>query len=384
MSGTAATYLDHNATTPVDEAVLAAMLPYFREKFGNASSRHEFGTVARKALDTARERVAAALRVQPAQVVFTSGGSEANNLFIRGVAGYLEPSQIAVSAVEHPCVARPAQELARQGWTLRKLAVDGEGRLDLADLDAALEQPTGIVSVMLANNESGVIYDVAAVAEKARARGALVHTDAVQAFGKVPFDFPSLNVHALTLSGHKFYAPKGVGALVMDKKLALKSQILGGGHEFGLRAGTENVPGIVGFGLACELAVQRAAEFGPRLAALQERMERGLAGLGATVFGRGAPRLPNTSYFAVPGIEGETLVIQLDQAGYACASGAACSSGASRVSAVLGAMGVAEELGRGAVRLSLGKDSTPDQVDGFLQALGRVLQRLRGLAAVAV
>lgn len=378
----AAGYLDHNATTPVDEAVLAAMLPYFREKFGNASSRHEFGTVARKALDTAREQVAAALAVQPSQVIFVSGGSEANNLFIRGAAGYLKPTQIAVSAVEHPCVARPAQELARQGWALRKLAVDGEGRLDMADLDAALEQPTGVVSVMLANNETGVIYDVAAVAEKARAKGALVHTDAVQAFGKIRFDFPSLNVHALTLSGHKFHAPKGVGALVMDKKLALKSQILGGGHESGLRAGTENVPAIVGFGLACELAARRVAEVGPRLLALRERTERGLAELGGTIFGRGVERLPNTSFFAFPGIEGETLVIQLDQAGYACASGAACSSGASRVSAVLTAMGVPEELGRGAVRLSLGKDSTQEQADGFLQALRGVLERLRGLAAV--
>ena len=191
-------------------------------------------------------------------------------------------------------------------------------------------------------------------------------------------------MHALTLSGHKFYAPKGVGALVMDKKLALRPQILGGGHETGLRAGTENVPGIVGFGLACELAAARVAEAGPRLAALRERLEQGLAGLGATVFGRGAERLPNTSYFAFPGIEGETLVIQLDSAGYACASGAACSSGASRVSAVLAAMGVPVELGRGAVRLSLGRDSTQGEVDGFLSALGTVLQRLRGLAAVAV
>jgi cysteine desulfurase len=380
----AAAYLDHNATTPVDEAVLAAMLPFFREKFGNASSRHEFGTVARKALDAAREQVAAALRVQPSQVIFVSGGSEANNLFIRGASAYLKPSQIAVSAVEHPCVAKPAQDLARQGWTPRKLAVDGEGRLDMADLDAALARPTGIVSVMLANNETGVIYDVAAVAERARAKGALVHTDAVQAFGKIPFDFPSLNVHALTLSGHKFHAPKGVGALVVDKKLALKPQILGGGHESGLRAGTENVPAIVGFGVACELAVRRVAELGPRLLALRERLEAGLAELGGTIFGRGARRLPNTTYFAFPGIEGETLVIQLDQAGYACASGSACSSGAARVSAVLSAMGVAEELGRGAVRLSLGKDSTQAQVDGFLQALRGVLERLHGLAAVAL
>lgn len=360
------------------------MLPYFREKFGNASSRHEYGTVARKAIDTAREQVAGAVGVQPAQVIFVSGGSEANNLFIKGAAAYLKPSQIAVSAVEHPCVMKPAQDLARQGWKCRKLAVDGEGRLDLADLDAALAEATGIVSVMRANNETGVLYDVAAVVERARARGALVHTDAVQAFGKIQVDFGSLNVHALTLSGHKFHGPKGSGVLVVDKRLALKPLIQGGSHESGLRAGTENVPAIVGLGVACELARQRVAELGPRLAALRERLEQGVAGLGGTIFGRGAERLPNTSYFAFPGIEGETLVIQLDQAGFALASGAACSSGSTQASPVLQAMGVIPELGRGAVRASLGKDSTSAQVDAFIETLGAAVTRLRGLTAVAV
>ena len=196
-------YLDHNATTPFDDAVLAAMLPYMREHYGNASSRHEFGTRARRAVNRAREQVAALVGVQPVQVVFTSGGTEANNAFIKGAAGMLRPAQIAISAIEHPCIAKPAQELARTGWKVRTLAVDSEGRMDLADVDAALTVPTGIVSVMLANNETGVIQDVAAIAEKARAARAWMHTDAVQALGKIAVDFNALNVHAMTLWGQK-------------------------------------------------------------------------------------------------------------------------------------------------------------------------------------
>ena len=215
-------YFDHNATTPLDERVLSAMLPYLREQYGNASSRHEFGTRARKAVNQAREQVAALLNVQPVQIVFTSGGTEANNAFIKGAAGMLKPSQIAVSAIEHPCVAKPAQELARTGWQLRKLAVDRSGRIDLDDVKAALETPTGIVSTMLANNETGVIQNVAAIGELARARRAWMHTDAVQALGKIPVDFAALNVHAMSVSAHKIYGPKGIGALILDKRIELK------------------------------------------------------------------------------------------------------------------------------------------------------------------
>ena len=234
-------YLDHNATTPLDERVLAAMLPYLREQYGNASSRHEFGTLARKAVNQAREQVAALVGVQAARVVFTSGGTESNNAFIKGAAGMLKPGRLAVSAIEHPCVAKPAQELARAGWQLRKLAVDRDGRIDLADAAQALKEPTGMVSVMLANNETGVIQDVAAVAALARAAGAWMHTDAVQAVGKIAVDFNGLNVHAMTLSAHKIYGPKGVGALVLDKRIELKPLISGGGRSRGLRSGTENV-----------------------------------------------------------------------------------------------------------------------------------------------
>jgi len=377
-------YLDHNATTPLDERVLAAMLPYLRGQYGNASSRHEFGTVARKAVNEAREQVAALVSAQAAQVVFTSGGSESNNAFIKGAAGMLKPGGLAVSAIEHPCVAKPAQELARAGWRLRKLAADSEGRIDLADVAQALKEPTGMVSVMLANNETGVIQDVAAVAARARAAGAWMHTDAVQALGKIAVDFNGLRVHAMTLSAHKIYGPKGVGALVLDKRIELKPLVSGGGHEHGLRSGTENVPGIVGFGAACELAGQRLRELATRLAAMRGQFERSLHGMGAVIFGAGAPRIPNTSYFAFPGIEGETLVVELDKAGFAVASGAACSSANPEPSATLLAMGVASELARGAVRLSLGAQNTPQQIDAFLRALEGVLARFKRLTAMAV
>jgi cysteine desulfurase len=237
---------------------------------------------------------------------------------------------------------------------------------------------------MLANNETGVIQDVAAVAQRARAARAWMHTDAVQALGKIAVDFSALNVHAMTVSAHKIYGPKGVGALVLDKRIELKPLLSGGGHEQGLRSGTENVPGIVGFGAASELAATRLRELASRLAGMRDQLERGLHGMGAVIFGAAAARVPNTSYFAFPGIEGETLVIELDKAGFAVASGAACSSTSTEPSATLLAMGVAPEVARGAVRLSLGKDNTPAEVVAFLRTLESVLARLKRLTAVAV
>jgi cysteine desulfurase len=377
-------YFDHNASTPLDPRVLEVMLPFLHEQCGNASSRHEFGTVARKAVDRAREQVAAIVGAQPAQVVFTSGGTEANNLFIRGMAAGMKPGQVAVSSIEHPCVTAPAQDLARQGWKLRKLKVNCDGRIDLNDVDAALAEKTALMSVMLANNETGVIQDVATVGERAKRAGAVMHTDAVQALGKIPVEFSALNVQALTLSAHKIYGPKGAGALVVDKRLDLRAVLTGGGQERGLRGGTENVPAIVGFGVACEIAAGRLKELGARLSGLRERLEQELTGMGAVIFGNNAPRLPNTSYFAFRGIHGETLVIELDKSGYAVGSGAACSSTDNAPSGTLLAMGVEPELARGAVRFSLGADNSAEQVDGFLRALSGVLQRLRTMQAVAV
>jgi cysteine desulfurase len=376
-------YFDHNATTAMDDAVLDVMLPYFQGEFGNPSSRHLRGIAARRAIDQAREQVADAVGVQPEQVVFCSGGSEANNLFILGAAGCLKPTRIVVSAIEHPCVLRPAQELARrklEKWDLRRLAVNHLGQVSLDDAANAMrEQQPGLVSVMLANNETGVIQEVAAIAEKAREHGAWTHTDAVQAFGKIPVDFTALKVHAMTLSAHKIYGPKGAAALIVDKRLLLKPLIFGGGHENGLRSGTENVPAIVGFGAACELAKIRMTEMTTRVVAMRTRLEQGLVEMGAVIFGLGAVRLPNTCYFSLPGIEGDTLVVRLDKAGFAIASGAACSSVTPGQSHVLEAMGVEPMLARCAVRVSLGSTNTPVQVEDFLKTLGSTAAGLRNM-----
>ena len=377
-------YFDHNATTPVDGDVLDAMLPFLREAYGNASSRHDDGTRAREAVEKARAQVAALVGVQPVQVVFTSGGTEANNMFIKGMAAYLKPAQVAVSAIEHPCVLRPAASLMRGGWKLRTLKVDADGVLDLTDLDAALDEPTSLLSVMLANNETGVLQPVAEAAKRARAIKAWVHTDAVQCAGKVAVDFDTLGVHAMTLSAHKMYGPKGAGALVVDKRLPIKPLIDGGGHEHGLRSGTENVPAIVGFGAACALAQRRMESLAEHTARLRDLMETGLAQGGARIFGASSPRLPNTTYFAFEHIDGESLVIELNKAGFSVASGSACSSTSTDPSSTLLAMGIEDDLARGAIRVSLGAGNTEQQVGEFLTAMTQVVGRLRRMTAVAV
>ncbi|MCM2309238.1 MAG: cysteine desulfurase [Sulfuritalea sp.] len=378
-------YLDHNATTPLDPRVLEGMLPYLREQYGNASSRHEYGRAARRAIDEARQRVAYAVGAHPTEVVFTSGGSEANNLFVKGAAACLKPGVVAISAIEHPCVREPAKQLRRAGWTLREIAVDENCRVASANFQAVLEEKPALVSVMLANNETGVVQDIAALAAQAKPTRAWFHTDAVQAFGRRPVDFRALSgagVHALTLSAHKLGGPKGAGALVVDKRVELQPLIAGGGHERGLRSGTENVAAIVGFGLAAELAVARLDQNGRGLAVLRAELEAGLVAQGATIFGARAERLPNTSYFACPGIDGETLVGKLDRAGFAVAAGAACSSANPEPSHVLLAMGIPSSLARGAVRVSLGPDSSAAQVGDFLAALNTTILQLRGLTAL--
>ena len=379
-------YLDYNATTPVGEAVLAAMLPYFSQRCGNASSRHEYGRAARLAVDTARQQVAAALGAHPTEIVFTSGGSEANNLFIKGAAACLTPGTLAFSAIEHPCVREPAWQLARRGWSLHEIAVDDQGRIAAADFQLALGKQPRLISVMHANNETGVVQALAALAEAAKPTRAWFHSDAVQAFGKLPLDFRTLNaagVHALTVSAHKIGGPKGAAAMVLDKRVEVQPLIAGGGHERGLRSGTENVPAIVGFGVAAELAASRLAEDALRLRTLRDELERGLTAQGATIFGAAAERLPNTVYFSLPGLDGETLVGKLDRAGFAVASGAACSSAKPEPSHVLLAMGVAPELARAAVRVSLGADNGAETIKDFLAALAATVRQLRGLTALA-
>ena len=379
-------YLDHNATTPLDARVLEAMLPFLTDRYGNASSRHEYGRAARAAIDAARSQVAAAVGAHPTEVVFTSGGSEANNLFIKGAAACLKPSVVAVSAIEHPCVREPAAELKRLGWQLHEIAVDAEGRVAEADFSAALAKKPALVSVMLANNETGVLQDIPALAAQSKAARAWFHTDAVQALGKVAIDFRALNaagVNALTLSAHKIYGPKGAAALVLDKRIELKPLISGGGQERNLRSGTENVAAIVGFGVACELATARLEADAARLADLRGRLEQGLAMLETVIFSRNAPRLPNTTFFALAGIDGETLVAQLDRAGFAVASGSACSSVSPEPSRTLLAMGVEAGMAKSALRVSLGRANTEEDVARFLQALDETVRKLKGMSAIA-
>jgi cysteine desulfurase len=380
-------YLDHNATTPLDPAVLEAMLPWLESQHGNASSRHEYGRRARQAIDEARQKVAAAVNAHPTEVVFTSGGSEANNLFVKGAAASLKPGVIAASAIEHPCVLKPAAQLEKLGWQVRLLAVEGNGIVDAADFAQALLLKPKLISVMLANNETGVVQDVGELANSAKGGGGWFHTDAVQALGKQAIDFRALNgagVHAMTLSAHKAFGPKGAAALVLDKRVEVQPLIAGGGHERGLRSGTENVPAIVGFGVAAELAASRVAELPLRLRGMQAKLEAGLAALGAQVFASGTRRLPNTTYFAFRDIDGETLVGKLDRAGFAVASGAACSSANPEPSHVLRAMGVEPEIARGAVRVSLGASNTEAEIEQFINALQATVGRLQGLTAMAV
>lgn len=381
-------YLDWNATTPLAEEVRAVMLPWLGgaepARFGNASSRHEYGRQARAAIDQARAQLAAAVGAHATEVVFTSGGSEANNLFLKGAAACMKPAALAVSAIEHPCVREPARQLGRQGWSVHELRVNGEGVIDADSWATALATRPRLVSVMLANNETGVVQDIPALAQAARKVGAWFHTDAVQALGKLAVDFRALGVHAMTLSAHKIGGPLGAGALIVDKRVELAPLIAGGGQERGLRSGTENVAAIVGFGRACELAAARQAEAAFRLAGLRDELEQALNAMGATVFSRHAPsRLPNTVFFAFEHLDGETLVGKLDRAGFACASGSACSSAQPEPSATLLAMGVEAGLARGAVRVSLGAGTSAADVGAFIATLEQVCRELRQLASIA-
>lgn len=379
-----AIYFDHNATTALDARVLEAMLPYLRGQQGNPTSRHGFGRTARQAIDLAREQVAAAVGAHPSQVTFTSGGTEANNTAIKGIAATHTPAQLVCSAIEHPAVSKPMQSLLGRGWKMARTPVDQDGKVDLAALETLLQQKTALVSVMLANNETGVLQDIPAIAGLARRHGTLLHTDAVQALGKVAVDFTASGANAMSLSGHKIHGPQGVGALILDKRIDLQPLLEGGGQEKSLRSGTENIAAIVGFGMACELATRDLERHAEKIRGLRDQFEQGLVELGATVFGQGAERLPNTSFFALPNIEGETLVMALDRQGYAVASGSACSSDSIEPSHVLLAMGIAPEVARGAVRVSLGARNSAAQVDTLLQALKNEQLRMKRMAAVAV
>lgn len=365
-------YLDHNATTPLAPEVRQAMFEAM-DLFGNPASVHEAGRLARNLLDEARRQVAALAGVHARNVIFTSGGTEANNLALRGVAARRGTGRILVSAVEHSAVLGPARDLAAAGVDVEFLPVDAAGQVAPSVVEARLGPDVILVSVMLANNETGVLQDVRAISALVRRAGAVMHTDAAQFAGKLPLDFGATGAHLLSLSAHKLYGPKGVGALITDGSIDLVPQISGGGQEAGWRSGTENLPGIAGFGAACALALRETESHAAYLAALRHRLETGLAARpNVVIFGQGAPRLPNTTQFALGGMTGETLQMGLDRQGIAVSTGSACHSRSTEPSHVLTAMGVESELARGAVRVSLGRGNTEKDVDALLKALDRL------------
>ncbi len=377
-----AVYFDHNATTPIDRRVFEVMQPYLCEHFGNPSSVYRRGRLTRQAVETAREQVAQWVNVQPAQVIFTSGGTEANNLAIKG--GLKGVGRLAVSMVEHVSVLESARSLANEGHTLHLIDVDGDGLVSETFLEKALSTQPQLVSIMAANNETGVVQDVARLARQANAKGAVFHTDAVQAAGKMELDFKALGVQMMTLSAHKIYGPKGVGALVIDRHLELSPQILGGGHERGYRSGTENVAGIVGLGKAAELASQELADRHAALLRLRMSLESRLASLlDVVIFAKAAERLPNTVFLAIPGIDGEMLLMALDRLGIEVSSGSACDSKKAGPSHVLMAMGVDEALARCAVRISLGQENTEADIEALVAALKQQIETLHSNAMVA-
>jgi len=378
-------YLDNNATTPVLPEVLEAMRPYFAEQFGNASSIHHHGQQARAAVERARGSVAELLGCRAAEVVFTSGGTEADNLALFGLIDVEKGDHVITSTIEHHAVLHSAKRLAELGCDVTYVPVDGQGRVDPEDIRRALRPNTNLISVMMANNETGVLQPVGEIGKLAAEADVYFHTDAVQAAGKVPLEVERIGCDLLSLSGHKMHAPQGIGALFVRKGTLLRPLLYGGSHERSRRAGTENVPGIVGLGKAAELAVAALAggEM-ERLGALRDRIQRTvLESIEATgVNGEGAPRVPTTTNLYFEFIEGEAMVIALDLKGVAAATGAACSSGATEPSHVLTAMGLRPERARGSLRLSLGKQNTSEDVDFALSVLPDVVARLRELSPV--
>jgi cysteine desulfurase len=373
-------YLDYNATTPVDPSVAMAMLPYLYEHFGNPSSNHAFGERARQGLEEAREQVAVLLGAHPSEIVFTSGGSEANNLAILGIAQAQRDRgrHIVTSSVEHPAVLEPCRALEREGYELTVLPVDGGGRVDPADLAAALRPDTILVTIMHANNEVGTIQPIREMARICRDHDVVMHTDAAQSVGKIPVRVDDLRVHLLTLAGHKLYAPKGVGALYIRGGVELETQIWGASHEAGRRAGTENVLEIAGLGAACALAAERYVVTGAICRMRRDRLWERLLGLVPDVHLNGDPVhcLPNTLSVSFPGIDATALLAAVSGS-LAASAGAACHAEGVSVSTVLEAMNVPLELALGTVRLSVGHPTTESEVDEAASVLAEAVRRIQ-------
>ncbi len=379
-------YLDHSATTPVAPAVLEEMLPYFTERFGNASALYSVGMAARDGVENAREILAAALHASPEEIIFTSGGTEANNMALRGAAE-ADPQRrhLLTTPIEHHAVLEPLERLQHQGYDLEMLPVDSDGRVDFATTAQQLRSDTLIVSIMHANNEIGTVQDIAAFGALCRAHGVLFHTDAVQSFGKLPIDVRKMQIDLLSLSGHKLHAPKGVGALYMRRGVPLARFMDGGGQERGRRGGTLNVPGIVGLGKATELAQEQMASEVCRLTELRDWFfERLTATIpGVRICGSRTYRMPNNIHFCLEGVQGEPVLLALDAAGICASAGSACSAGSTEPSHVLKAISIPRDLARGALRLTMGASTDRETLEYVLGTLKRTVSDLRHLVGSA-
>ena len=381
-------YLDHNATTPVDAAVADAIAHALRDQFGNASSVHSFGQTAKSLIDDARASVAALVGGGPQEVVFTSGGTESDNMAVRGVAEALASTNrrhLVASAIEHEAVLHTFKALAKRGWTTTLLPVDTAGVIRAEDLRSAVTDQTALVSVMHANNEIGTIQPIAELADIAHEHGAIFHTDAVQTVGKLAVDVAGLGVDLLSLSAHKFNGPKGVGALWIRRGARLIATATGGRQERNRRAGTENVPGIVGLGMAARIASARPAAEHERLSELRDRLEREILSKvpGAVVNGDPASRVPNTTNVSFDGVEAESMLIALDLEGVAVSTGSACSSGTLEPSHVLRAMGFSPHRTQSSLRFSLGHGNTDEEIDKVIEVLPRLVEKLRKLSGAS-
>ena len=370
-------YLDNNATTRTGPAVVEAMLPWFSERYGNASSAHTLGHLSEAAVDRAREQVAALLKAQAPEIIFNSGGTEGITHALLGVFGTFPARRhLVTTAVEHTAHLGIREELRRAGVEITVLGVDGEGRLDLDALEAAIRPDTALVSVMAANNETGVVFPLEEIAQRVKAKGALLHVDAVQAIAKIPVDLARVPIDLLNISGHKFHGPKGVGALFIRRGLRIRP-LFPGHQERNRRGGTENVPGLVGLGKAAELATAGLSKMG-KVAALRDRLEAAIRAIPATrIHGSGAPRLPNTCFAGFSGLEGEALLLKLGERGVCVSTGSACSTGQTEPSHVLKAMGVPDDFSRGTIRFSLSGETTEAEVETVAAMLPGLVRESR-------
>jgi cysteine desulfurase len=377
-------YMDHSATSPVDPEVFEAMKPYFTDSFGNASTLYSLGRDARKAMESAREEVASIIGAETKDIIFTSGGTESDNIAIKGTAYKLKNkgNHIITSDIEHPAVDETCKYLEKNGFEVTYLPVYEDGIVKVSDLEAAITDKTILITVMHANNEIGTIQPIAEIGKIARERGIYFHTDAVQTVGKIPVDVNELNVDMLSLSSHKLYGPKGVGALYVRKGVRIEPIIHGGGHERGIRPGTENVAGIVGLGKACSLARENLERDAQKLRGLRDRLIDGVLEQNEDSYlnGHRTKRLPNNANFRFTGIEGESLILHLDSKGIASSTGSACSSTKLEPSHVLMAIGLEEVEAHGSLRISLGHENTEEDIDFTLTAIKEVVDKLRKMS----